>query len=166
MADAEGPGGPAIDSRDGFVAAVHGAVARARDCGARRMVWADADFADWPLDEPALLEPLAAWARLPQRRLTLVAVRFEPLQRRSPRFVAWRQTWSHAVDAFTPAPGDEADLPSLLLVERVCAVHRADPARNRGRIVEEASELRGWVDGIDAFLQRCDPAFPVTTLGL
>lgn len=166
MSADDGAAASAIGSRDDFVAAVRAAVSCALERRARRMVWADADFADWPLDDAALLEPLTAWVRLPQRRLTLVATHFDGVLRRSPRFVAWRRTWSHAVDAFSPAAGDDDDLPSLLLVDGVRALHRFDPVRCRGRVSDEASALRGWADRIDAFLQRCEPAFPATTLGI
>lgn len=168
MTMSEGPGaaGPVIDSRLSFVAALQSAIGTARDRGARRMIWSDADFEAWPLGQAALLQTLTEWVRLPQRRLVLLARSFDRLRRDAPRFVAWRQTWAHAVDAYGPNPGDEDDLPSLLLVESVIVVQRLDASRWRGRVGTEASELRGWSEQLDAFLQRCEPAFPATTLGL
>jgi hypothetical protein len=44
-------------------------------------------------------------ASLPQRRLVLLAHQFGTLERLHPRFVAWRRTWAHAVDAWTPSEG-------------------------------------------------------------
>lgn len=164
--DPSGVDRSAIDSRASFAAAVQAAIVAARDHGARRMVWADADFDAWPLNDPALLRTLTEWSRLPQRRLLLLARDFDRLRRDGPRFVGWRQTWAHAVEAFAPAPADVNEVPSLLLVESVVAVERLDTVRWRGRISTGAAELRSWSEEIDAFLQRCSPAFPASTLGL
>ena len=158
--------GAAIGSRADFVAAVRAAVDAARDGGARTMVWADADFAAWPLEDVDLLQSLTDWVRLPKRRLVLVARSFDAVQRDAPRFVAWRRLWSHAVDAFTPAAGNDDELPCLLLVGSVRSIHLFDPQRWRGRAGDDPAEVRGWADRIDAFLQRCEPAFAPTTLGL
>ena len=39
-------------------------------------------------------------ARLPQRRLVLVATRFDTFARRFSRFTTWRGTFAHVVEAF------------------------------------------------------------------
>lgn len=155
-----------IESQGDFVAALHEAVVLALQHPARRMVWADPDFADWPLDDAALWPPLVDWLRLPQRRLVLLARDFGGLSRRCPRFVEGYRLWSHAITAFSPARDDEAALPSVLLVEEVGVVQILDKARWRGRASGDVSELLPWVDRLDAVLQRSSPAFAATTLGL
>jgi hypothetical protein len=45
-------------------------------------------------------------------------------------------------------------------------VHVADKERWRGRISLDLTEVKQWWDRIDALMQRSDPAFPATTLGL
>ena len=93
----------AIESRADFVAAVHEAVSLALDA-VRRAAWSGStcDFADWPLDEPALLQALTDWVRLPQRQLVLLAANYDDMRRRRARFTAWYRLWSHAVAAFSP----------------------------------------------------------------
>ena len=156
----------AIDSRRDFIAALQASVQSAVAQGARRMLWVDRDFAEWPLGDPTLLEAMTQWLRLPRRQLVLLARDFGDVSRRCPRFVAWYQMWSHVVSAFSPPPSDGAELPSLLLVEGTAAVHLVDKERWRGRISLDSKEVNQVRDSIDALLQRCDPAFPATTLGL
>jgi hypothetical protein len=84
----------------------------------------------------------------------------------APAFVAWYRTWSHTVCAFSPPPGDAAALPCLLLVDGTAVVHLVDKERWRGRISLDSKEVNQARDSIDALLQRSDPAFPATTLGL
>ena len=157
---------PAMDSRRDFITALHGSVQSAVAHGARRMLWADRDFAEWPLDDPALLERTSQWLRRPRRHLVLLAHNFDDMSRRCPRFVAWYRTWSHGVSALSPPRGDGAELPCLLLVEGTAAVHVADKERWRGRISLDLTEVKQWWDRTDALMQRSDPAFPATTLGL
>ena len=88
-----------IESRADFVAAVHDTVSLALAGATRRMVWVDADFAEWPLNEPALLQALTNWVRLPQRQLVLLAADYDDLRRRHARFTAWVRLWSHASPA-------------------------------------------------------------------
>jgi hypothetical protein len=159
------PGGP-IDSRAAFVAAVHRAVAQALACGARRMVWVDADLVDWPVDDEALLQSLSQWLRLPQRRLLLLAQDYDAVARRHPRFVAWYRLWSHAVAAFSPASDATITLPCALLADDAVLVHLLEPQRWHGWSAGEPATLRQWRDRLDALLQQSVPAFPVTTLGL
>jgi hypothetical protein len=156
----------AIATRSDFVAAVHEALEQAWSQRARRMLWADTDFGDWPLDDAALLQRLVDWLRLPQRQLLLLAGDYEVLRRRHARFTALYGLWSHAITARTPAQEEVAPLPCLLLVERTVAVHLLDKAHWRGWIGTEAALMRLWQERSDAILQSSEAAFPVTTLGL
>ena len=156
----------AIDSRSGFVDAVHEALDRAMAQRARRMLWADSDFADWPLDDPALLQRLTDWLRLPQRHLVLLASDYELLRRRHARFVACYRIWSHAIAAFSPAEDDVAELPCLLLADRTVLVRLLDKVHWRGWTSTEPASLRLAREQTDALLQRSERAFAATTLGL
>lgn len=156
----------AIDSRKAFVSAVHEAVQLALARRSRRMLWVDNDFADWPLDDPALLQRLTDWLRLPQRQLVLLANDYEDLRRRRARFVASYRLWSHAVSAHGPAEDDAAQLPCLLLADRTLLVQLLDKTHWRGWTSNEPASLRAWQERTDALLQRSSPAFAVTTLGL
>ena len=134
MASGETVGAQAFDTRDGFVAAVHQAMALAAARQARRMIWVDADFADWPIDDAGLVQALGDWLRLPQRRLQLLAVDPEALRRRCPRFMSLYRLWSHAIEVFAPAADDVPGWPCLLLVEEApcwcgCRTRSAGAAR-------------------------------------
>ena len=155
-----------IESRADFVAAVHDTVSLALAHATRRMVWVDADFAEWPLDDPVLLQALKDWVRLPQRQLVLLAAGYDDLRRRRARFTAWVRLWSHAVTSFSPSPDDVAELPGVLWAEGAGLVHLLDPVHWRGWASSDVAQQGQWRDRIDAFLQRSTPAFPVTTLGL
>jgi hypothetical protein len=126
----------------------------------------DADLSDWPLDDPALLQRLVDWLRLPQRQLRLLAADYEGLRRRCPRFTALYGLWSHAIAARTPAEDELGPLPCLLLAEHAVAVHLMDKAHWRGWVDTQPTTLRLWRERTDALLQRSQGAFPVNTLGL
>ena len=64
---------PTIDTRESFVAALRWGFETAAAEGARCITCVDPSFEHWPLDDPGLLDGLTAWARLPQRRLVLLA---------------------------------------------------------------------------------------------
>lgn len=155
-----------IESRAQFAAAVHEVLDQALTRRSRRMLWVDADFAEWPLDDPALLQRLTAWVQLPQRQLVLLAVRYDELGRRCARFVAWYRMWAHVASAFSPAVDDVADLPCALLADGAALVHLLDAQRWRGWATSDVSLQRLWRDRLDAVLQRSEQAFPATTLGL
>jgi hypothetical protein len=155
----------AFDSRSGFIAAVHGALDRAMAQRARRMLWIDTDFADWPLDDPELLQRLTEWLRLPRRQLILLASDYEHLRRRA-RFVACYRLWLHAIAAFAAADDDAAQLPCLLLADRTVLIQVLDKTRWRGWISTEPTSLRLALERTDALLQRSEAAFAATTLGL
>ncbi len=132
---------------------------------ARQLTVVDPDFAAWPLNQPALLEALTRFVQLPDRRFVLVAGRFDVMQRDHPRFVAWRRNWAHAVQ--TLAPVDEAtELPTLLLADRTFGLRVFDREHGLGRVFVESAGTNRLAEDIDAFVQRCEPSFPASTLGL
>lgn len=157
---------PAITSRSEFQAALRWGFETAIATNARRLIAVDTSFNDWPLDDPALHSQLTAWLRLPQRRLLLLAARYDELPRRHPRFVAWRALWAHAIEARAPAEDEAADLPSLLVDDGTTSVHLHDPLHWRGRAAVDARSAHQWRERIDVLLQRSEAAFPVNALGL
>jgi len=164
--DSDAPRQRPIDSRSGFTAAVHEALDLALARRARRMLWVDTDFADWPLDDPALLHKLTGWLHLPRRQLVLLASDYEVLRRGRARFVACYRLWSHAIAAFGPAEDDANQLPCLLLADASVLVQLLDKPRWRGWLSTEATTLRVARERTDALLQRSESAFAVTTLGI
>lgn len=155
---------PTIRSRAEFLAAIRWGFAHADAQAARRIVCVDPDFADWPLDEPALLDALTAWLKRPQRKLVLLAASYDEVPRRHPRFVAWRTNWAHAVEAVSPV--ERIELPTLLLDDGDLSVQLIDRTHWRGRVETDRRSARSWRDEVDAVLQRCEPALPVYRLGL
>lgn len=148
--------------RAAVLAAVQAAIARE----ARTLLWVDPDFEAWPLGEPVLLDALTGWLRRPGRRLVLLASRWDRLERAHTRFVQWRPTWSHAVDAREPSDDAAEALPTLLLDDgpTVLELWERDPPRGRGgRDPAMAAAAR---DRIDAALQRSSAGWPVRPLGL
>ncbi len=157
---------PAIDSRAGFRAALLWGFRSAFADGARRIVCADAAFAEWPLEDAGLLAGLTAWLKRPQRQLVLLAAHYDELPRRCPRFAAWRADWAHAVAAWQAPPDLSADLPCVLVSDGAVSVHLIDPVHWRGRASRDERVAHEWRDGLDAVLQRCEPGWAVRTLGL
>ena len=157
---------PKIDSRSAFGTGLRWGFDTAFARDARRIVCVDRDFAEWPLDDPALLDALAAWLRRPKRRLVLLADHFDAMPRCHPRFVRWRADWSHAIDAFAPPPEDRAELPTLLVDDGPVCVQLLDAVHWRGRCELDARHAQLWRENLDALLQRSVPAFPVSQLGL
>lgn len=150
--------------REVFRQMVRDALANAAAQGWHELILSDASFEDWPLGELAVIESLHAWARRGQH-LILLARRYDDLLVRHPRFVRWRQTWSHRIDSRGCRQADPLEIPSALWspawfcqrldVERCTGVSGSD-ARHR-------VELR---NSLDDWLRRSAPAFPATTLGL
>lgn len=155
-----------FDSRGAFQDAVRQAFDTAIGRGARRIVCCDPDFADWPLDDAALLDRLVPWLKLPQRRLVLLAADWSVLPRRHPRFVAWRSPWVHAVEGWAPGEGDDAELPRVLVDDGKVFVHLRDAEHWRGRAGQDAAEAQRWRDTIDARIERAQAAFFLRPLGL
>ena len=157
---------PVIDSRAAFIAAAHWGIAAAAAAPARRIVLTAPSFADWPLDDVALLQQLAGWLRLPQRRLVLLARSYDLLARRCPRFVAWRRDWSHAIEPYVVPEEMAADLPTLMVADSGVTVQLLDDVHWRGRASAEVRDARLWNERIDVVLQRSERGWAVHTLGL
>jgi hypothetical protein len=157
---------PIVDGRGSFVAALQWGFQAAIAQDARRIVCSDPDFAVWPWDDAGLLQALAGWLRRPQRHLVLLARHYGEMPRRHPRFNTWRAPWGHAIEAWAPPAEAALEVPTLLSCDRSASVHLLDAQRWRGRCALDERQARVWCDEIDAVLQRSEPAFAVSTLGL
>lgn len=157
---------PRIDSREAFADGLRWGFAAALADGARSITCVDPNFELWPLDDAALLDSLTAWLKLPQRKLVLLAASYDEVPRRQPRFTGWRVHWAHAIQALQCPQEFAAELPSLLIDDRRTCVHLIDPVHGRGRADRDARSRLLWQEKVDVVLQRSEPAFAVTTLGL
>lgn len=155
-----------IDGRTSFRDAVI-ALASAPDAaaGPAQWWWCDPDFADWPLDDPALIAALAAWLERPGRELTMLACGFDELVRRHPRFVAWRRYQAHRVLGREVAI-DASQMPTLFVAPAPHALELLDRLRWRGVKIDDADDWRQRRELVDALMQQSLPSFAATTLGL
>jgi len=160
------PPPPRIVSRESFADAIGWGFDSAIADGARCITCVDPDFELWPLDDPGLLTRLTAWLGLPQRRLWLLAARYDDVPRRLPRFTTWRRDWAHAVQPMQCPQEFAADLPSVLVDEHAVSVQLIDAVHWRGRADRDVRTRLLWQERIDVVLQRSEPAFAVNTLGL
>jgi hypothetical protein len=154
-----------IDSLASFGAAVVDAAEAAVAQRCRRLLLVDPRFDDWPLEDPRLIEALTAFVKLPERRVVLLGEGFDGVTRSCPRFVAWRQVWSHAIDALRPAD-DGVHLPTVLLADRSIAVQVFDRVHWLGRVLVGEPGVHRLGGEIDALAQRSEPTFGVRKLGL
>lgn len=155
-----------IDSRQAFRAAVIALAAAADE--QRTPVqwwWCDPDFTAWPLDDAALIAALTVWLQRPGRQLTLLACGFDALQRRHPRFVAWRRDQAHRVLGREVAV-DTSQMPTLFVARVPLGFEVLDRVRWRGTWFARADDWRQRRELVDALLQQSVPSFAATTLGL
>jgi hypothetical protein len=154
-----------LASRDDFQRALLAGLSEADDAGSALLWFSDADFAAWPLGQPALIDALTRWVGA-RRRLVLLAADYEGLASRHPRWHRWRRHWSHAVECRRVAEELAATVPTMLLVPQRVAVRLHDPRRHRGRVLRAEADLAACAQQLDALSQRSEGALPVTTLGL
>jgi len=154
-----------IGSRAEFLAAVRSALTRAEEQGAREIVLVDPDFADWPLNERAVIDSLSRWIDS-SRRLVVIAHAFDEIARRQLRFVEWRRQWAHVVQCRNDPELEAEQIPTVLLVPGEVCVRVLDRTRYRGTVSSRPVDLTESREAVDALLQRSVEAFPVTTLGL
>lgn len=152
------------ETRSEFVDLLRDTLMTALRGGAAEIVMADVDFRDWPLNEPALVDAFTLWTR-PHHRLRLVALDFDGVMQRQARFVQWRRTYDHLVQAASPEDVASSDFPCMLLTPQV-VVEVLDRPTWRARASADPLDLERCRHQLDALLQRSVPAFAASTLGL
>lgn len=147
-----------------FAALVRRALATAAEQGWRELLLCDADFNDWPLGERAVAQSLHDWAAT-GRKFTMLAWRYDALNRQHARFVTWRKTWSHLVECRVCGAGCKNDLPSVLWSPG-WALHRLDPTRSVGFASSDAVRRTLLRQQLGERLLKSSLGFSATTLGL
>lgn len=156
-----------LNGREAYVQALRQGLSMAGAQGCRELCCLDSDFSAWPLSEPMVLDALTAWA-LPHRKLLIAAASFDVIAHRHPRFVAWRRTWDHVVQArrFDPddlAPGGPV---GVLLAPGLFSLRLLDAARWRAAVSLQSADAIPAREWFDAVWQRSTDSFSASTLGL
>ncbi len=154
-----------IQTRSDFQAALRQAFADIAAAGPREIWMCDEDFADWPLNEPQVIEYLSRWA-MGHRTCTVMALHYDHVQRQHPRWVQWRQQRAHVVRCRTPDEADRRDLHCVLLAPGVLTLRLVDRVLYRGSMSTELADAVREREHLDALMQRSIDAFPASTLGL
>jgi hypothetical protein len=165
----EAPAQPSLPSgrfegREAFRQLVRDALACAAREGWRELILCDADFADWPLNERAVAQSLQDWSKT-GRHCTLLARRWDGVVQGQARFVSWRKTWSHIIDARACASADPLEIPSVIWSPG-WVMQRMDPNRCNGVSGAEPERRVLLRESLKEWLQKGGPSFPATTLGL
>jgi len=150
--------------RTEFATLIRQALRVAAAQGWREVIWCDPDFADWPLGERVVAQALNDWSKA-GRKLTMLAINYDEVQRRHMRFVTWRRTWSHLVECRTTVATPVTDLPSALWGPG-WMFERTDLPRCTGMAGFDVARRVGLRDRLNALLLKSSPAFPASTLGL
>ena len=124
----------------------------------------DADFLGWSLNQRAVIDSLSAWA-VAGRRLTLLANRYDAVQRLHPRFVSWRRTWDHLVEARLCDEPARGDVPSALWSPSWC-LRRTDGVRQAGIYGTDRAMNVNLREMLAERLRTSAPGFPASVLGL
>lgn len=150
--------------RNAFVDLVRHAVGSATSQGWAKMVWCDPDFADWPLGERSLIAALQAWSAS-GRSLHLLAQDFSTLRQIHPRFVQWRVTWSHLVEARAIGKSSGGELTSAIWTP-TWTMERLDTKHNVVVATYDPARRVALGERLDAGWHKAAPSFPASTLGL
>lgn len=153
-----------LSGRAAFGQLVRDALACAAREGWKEIILSDATFEDWPLHERVVVESLQAWSKS-GRRLTMLATRYDEVQRRQPRFVAWRKTWGHIIDCRQCRGVDPLDFPSAIwspgwVMQRIEFRHSVVVCSH------EASQRVMLQELLREWLHKSTVGFPASTLGL
>ena len=142
----------------------------AAEQGCRELHAWDGSFVEWPLSDGVVLASLTAWA-MQGRQLHLLALQYDDLTRRHPRFVRWRRDFAHCVTARAVEPELrlEAAPESLLLAlggDTRLSLSLHDCHLWRGEVSCGSAQLQRSLEWFDALAQRSTDSFAPTTLGL
>jgi hypothetical protein len=154
-----------IEGRSAFGAAIRDLLLALPDRAVREIWMLGEDYEGWPLDDPSVLDALSRWTRLPGRRIHMVGGDFETVQQRFPRFSEWRRHRGHLFEAWQPAQAERA-LMGCWLIAGSQAIELLDGQHWRARLVDDPAALRALNERAVALLHRCEPGWPITTLGL
>jgi hypothetical protein len=150
--------------RAAFQQLVRDALARAAQEGWREIILCDADFEDWPLGERAVAQSLQDWSAA-GRRCTLLARRYDGVVRRHARFVTWRQTWSHIIEARACASADPLEIPSAIWSPG-WVMQRLDSERCSGVSGSEPERRILLRENLNEWLLKSSASFAASSLGL
>ncbi|KQP22609.1 hypothetical protein [Pseudorhodoferax sp. Leaf267] len=150
--------------REAFQQGIRNALHVAAVEGWREIVVSDPGFEDWPLGERSVCADLQAWAR-PGRSFVMLACRYDEVVRRHARFVTWRTTWSHLVDARACRAADAQELPSAMIGPG-WAMRRLDTVHSAGVAGHEPDRRVHIRESVAEWLRQSAPAFPSSVLGL
>lgn len=153
-----------FEGRIAFQQLVRDALAAAAREGWREIILSDPDFADWPLGERATADALNAWSAS-GRRCILLARRWDEVVRRQARFVRWRGTWAHIIDARACRAADPLALPSAIWSPG-WVMQRLDLDRCNGFAGSEPERRLMLREDLQEWLRQSSPSFPANTLGL
>ena len=153
-----------LSGRQAFADLVRQALETAAREGWPRIVLCDADFADWPLGDRDVVASLNAWSTR-GRSLQLLAREYGVLRQLHPRFVQWRVTWSHLVEAQACPAATVEELPSLLW-SPVWTLQRLDTVRCTMVASRSAERRVALQEQLQQWWLKGTPAFPASTLGL
>jgi len=156
---------PLIEGRTAVIECLRQLMVASANAGVRRIHCVAPSFLDWPFDQSGVLEALVRWAKPPGRAMLLIAQDFDGVGRQHPRFTAWRRDWAHCIEALQPSEGERVELPTLLWAG-MQALEVLDTERWRARWLRDPAELRAKAELCEAIAQRCEAAWPATTLGL
>ena len=160
---AELPAGP-FSGPDTFRDLVRKALAAAHEQGWRELILCDPDFADWPLGERAVAESLSAWSQA-GRKCTLLARNWDEAVRRHARFVTWRRTWAHLIEARSCRSADPEEFPSAIWTPE-WVLERRDVLQGRGWTGPEPERRLALKEKIREWMGKSAPGFPSHTTGL
>lgn len=153
-----------FEGREAFRQLVRDALATAAREGWREIILCDSDFADWPLGEREVTQSLLDWSRT-GRRCTLLARKYDVVVRQHARFVSWRKTWTHIIEARACSSADPLELPSAIWSPG-WVMQRLDPARCNGVSGAEPERRLLLRESLGIWLAKSAPSFPSVTLGL
>jgi hypothetical protein len=159
-------GGNGFEGQVEFAQALRSAMTLACEKGARRICWCDEDFASWPLNEADWVSQLTRWARVGGRELVMIAHDYAVIERRHPRFAAWRRDWAHVIQCLVPEDTHTQTLPTLWIDSDDQVLRVFDRDHLRGRIGFDRVDRQRAREDFDAISQRASPGFAVGTLGL